>query len=288
MKIKISIGEKIFRVFNYIILTILALLCLYPFWHVAMASFSGELAIYTHQGLFLWPQDFSLEGYEKVLSNDNLWSGYFNTFILLIVGVPFGVFITSLGAYFLSRKGMLLKKPILFMVLIPMYFGGGIIPSYLNLKSLGLTGTLVGVVLITTIHVYYIIILRTAFSSIPESLYDAARIDGASHMQTLIKVVLPLAKASLAVIAMYYGMDIWNGWFWASSTLRDKKQFPLQVVLRNMLLEGGISGGADADVKTIESLKYGTIVISVIPVLFLYPMLQKFFTKGVMIGAVKE
>ncbi len=286
MKIKISTGEKVFRVFNYIILTFLAILCLYPFWHVFMASFSGEVAIYTHQGLFLWPEDFSLDAYKQVLANDDLWSGYRNTFFLLLVGIPLDVLMTALGAYFLSRKGMLLKKPILFMFMFTRYFSGGTIPFYLNLRDLGLTETLWGVILPFLCTTYYILILRTAFVSIPESLYDAARIDGAGHVQSLFKIVLPLSKASLAVIAMYYGMSIWNGWFWSSAILRDEKQFPLQVVLRNMLIED--TSGINTDVKSLEALKYATIVISVIPVLILYPMLQKFFTKGVMIGAVKE
>lgn len=286
MKVKKSTGEKIFIVCNYVLVTILAIICLYPFWHVVMASFSGEAAIYAHKGLFLWIKDFSLVAYKKVLANQDLWTGYRNTFFLLIVGVPLDVLMTSLGAYFLSRKGMLLKKPILFMFMFTMYFSGGTIPFYLNFRDLGLMDSLWGIVLAFMCTTYNMIILRTAFMSIPESLYDAARIDGAGHVQTLVKIVLPLSKSSLAVIAMYYGMGIWNGWFWSSAIIRDTKKFPLQVVLRNMLITQ--VAGTDTDAAALESLKYATIVISVVPVLILYPIIQKYFTKGVMIGAVKE
>lgn len=282
---KISTGEKVFRFFNYIILAILAFVCLYPFWHVVAASFSDEVAIYKHTGLFLWPEDFTLEAYKQVLANKNLWNGYKNTFFLLIVGVPLKVLFTSFGAYFLSRKGMLLKNPILFMLMFTMYFGGGTIPTYLNLKELGLMETLWGLIIPNLCSVFYIIILRTSFLSIPESLYDSAKIDGAGHLRTLFRIVLPLSKASLAVIAMYYCMNTWNSWFWDSIILRDEKQFTLQLVLRQMLIQD--TAGYDTNVKSMEALKYAVMVIAILPVLIIYPMLQKYFTKGVMIGAVK-
>lgn len=285
MKVKVSTGEKVFRFFNYIILGILAFICLYPFWHVVAASFSDEVAIYKHTGLFLWPDEFTLEAYKLVLKQSNLWSGFGNTFFLLIVGVPLKVLFTALAAYFLSRDGMLFKNPILFMFMFTMYFGGGIIPTYLNLKELGLLETLWGLILPNLCSVFYVIILRTNFCSIPESLYDSAKIDGAGHLRTLFKIVLPLSKASLAVIAMYYCMNTWNSWFWDSMILRDPKQFPLQLVLRGMLIQD--SAEFDTNIKSLESLKYAIIVVSVAPVLIIYPVLQKYFTKGVMVGAVK-
>lgn len=285
MKVKISKGEKVFRVFNYIIITILAFVCLYPFWHVVAASFSDEVAIFKHTGLFLWPEDFTLEAYKQVLAKDNLWTGFGNTFFILIVGVPLRVLFTSLAAYYLSRDGMLLKKPILFMLMFTMYFSGGTIPTYLNLRELGLMNTLWGRILPGLCTVYYIIILRTNFNSIPESLIDAAKIDGAGHWRTLLKIVIPLSKASLAVITLYYSMDIWNSWFWDSVLLRQEEKYTLQLVLRQMLIQQ--TAGYDTNVKTLEALKYATIVVSVLPVLLIYPLLQKHLVKGVMVGAVK-
>lgn len=286
MKVKISTGEKIFRVFNYIILTILAFICLYPFWHAVVASFSDEVAIYKHTGLFLWPEGFTLEAYRQVLAKKNLWTGFSNTMIVLIVGVPLRVLFTSIAAYYLSRNGMLLKKPILFMFMFTMYFSGGTIPTYLNFKELGLMDTLWGRILPGLCTVYYVIILRTHFNSVPESLIDSAKIDGAGHLRTLIKIVLPLSKASLAVIALYYSMDTWNSWFWDSVLLRKEELYTLQLVLRQMLITQ--TADYDTNVKSLEALKYATIVISVLPVLLIYPMLQKYLVKGVMVGAVKE
>lgn len=193
---------------------------------------------------------------------------------------------TCLGAYFFSRKNVYFKKPLFLMILLTMYVQGGTIPFYLTLKDLHLTGTLWGVIIPAALSTYNMIVLRTAFESIPDSLSEAARIDGAGHLTILFKIVLPLSKASFAVIAMYYGMNIWNSWFWASTILQKESQLPLQSVLRNLLIVDEASAELGVTVK--ETVKYATIIVSNIPVLFIYPFMQKYFTKGVMIGGVKE
>lgn len=219
--------------------------------------------------------------------------GYGNTLIILVVGLTFNMIMTSLGAYFLSRKNVLLKKPIMIFIVFTMFFEGGIIPFYLNLKDLHLTNTLWGLIIPFMIQTRNMIILRTAFSSIPESLIEAARIDGAGHITILTKIVLPLSKAMLAVILLYYGVHIWNSWFWASSILRERELYPLQVILREILLQNDMSsmaigGDAGSQDAVSMSIRYATIVVATVPILCVYPFLQKHFAKGTMAGAVKE
>ncbi len=293
MKIKRSRGERIFAVVNYVILTVIMLMCLYPVWYVVMASFSDSNLLMQHSGLLFRTAGFSTDAYVKVFKNPMLLRGYGNTLFILVVGVFLDIVMTSLGAYFLSRKNVMFQKPIMMLIMITMFFSGGMIPFYLTLKDLHLTKTLWGLIIPFMISTYNMIILRTSFSSLPESLIEAAQIDGASHFKILAKVVLPLSKAILAVMVLYYGVGIWNAWFWASAIIRDREQYPLQVILREILLQndvGSMSTGVSvADQEAVGmTIKYATIVVATFPILCIYPFLQKYFTKGVMIGAVKE
>lgn len=293
MKIKRSLGERTFQVFNYAVLTLLMIICIYPVWYVVMASFSDSNALMKHMGLLLKPLDFTAAAYKKVIENPMILKGYANTLFVLAVGLVCDMIMTSLGAYFLSRKGVLFKKPIMMFIVFTMFFEGGIIPFYLNLKELHLTNTLWGLILPFMIQTRNMIILRTSFSGIPESLIEAARIDGAGHLTVLFKIVLPLSKAMLAVIVLYYGVSIWNSWFWASAILRDREMYPLQVILREILLQNDMStmaigGDASSQDAIAMSIRYATIVVATVPILCVYPFLQKYFTKGTMMGAVKE
>lgn len=292
MNVKISTGEKIFQVFNYVLLSIVVLICLYPMWYVAMASFSDSSRLMSHSGLLLKPLGFSIHAYRKVFANPMILKGYSNTIFILAAGVIINVFMTSLGAYFLSRKGVMFKKPIMLMILFTMFFSGGMIPFYLNLRDLHLTNTRMGLIIPFMISTYNLIILRTSFESLPESLSEAAKIDGAGHITILFKIILPLSKAILAVMVLYYGVAIWNGWFWASTILRNRELYPLQVILREILISNdttAMNGGAGGDAEAIAmSIKYATIMVATVPILFIYPFLQKYFAKGVMVGSVKE
>lgn len=286
MKIKTSKGQKIFTVFNYCLLTFLALVCLYPFWHVIMASLSDELGLMKHTGVMLKPAGFTTEAYKVVFGDKGIYYGFKNTLVLMLIRIPLDLVLTALGAYVFSRKGVLFKKPLWLLCLFTMYVSGGTIPLYLTMKEFGLIGNIWGVVLPFMISTYNMIILRTAFNSVPESLCDAARIDGAGHVRTLFSVVLPLTKASIAVITMYDAISVWNGWFWSSIVFRKKEQYTLPVVLRDMIIEDTSSG--DGALLSLESVKYATIVVSVAPILIVYPFIQKYFAQGLMIGAVKE
>lgn len=292
MKVKISRGERIFHVVNYIILTIIALICLYPMWFVAMASFSDSSQLIAHSGFLLKPLGFNLQAYLKVFENPMILKGYANTLFILVAGVALDLVMTALAAYFFSRKGVMFKKPLMLFVLFTMFFSGGMIPFYLNLKDLHLINSRWGLIIPFMISTYNMIILRTSFESIPDSLTEAARIDGAGHITILFKIILPLSKAIMAVMVLYYGVSIWNAWFWASAILRDRELYPLQVILREILISNDLqamNGGAGADAEAIaQSIKYATIMVATVPILFVYPFLQKYFTKGVMIGAVKE
>ena len=292
MKIKMSRGEKIFQVVNYFVLSIIVLVCLYPMWHVAMAPFSNSTQLMAHSGFLLKPMGFNMQAYLKVFQNPMILKGYANTLFILIVGVILDLIMTALAAYFFSRKGVMFKKPLMLLILFTMFFSGGMIPFYLTLKDMHMINSRWGLIVPFMISTYNMIILRTSFESIPDSLTEAAKIDGAGHMTILFRIILPLSKAIMAVMVLYYGVSIWNGWFWASTILRDRELYPLQVILREILISNDIqamNGGAGGDAEAIaQSIKYATIMVATVPILFVYPFLQKYFTSGVMIGAVKE
>ena len=293
MKIKKSKGERAFQVFNYAFLMLIMLVCLYPVWYVAVASFSNSNALTQHSGLLFRPIGFSIDAYKKVFQNPMIGKGYLNTLFILIIGVFLDMVMTSMGAYFLSRKRVMFKKPIMLFIVFTMFFSGGMIPFYINLKELHLTNTLWGLIIPFMITTSNLIILRTSFESIPESLIEAAQIDGAGHIRILTTIVLPLSKAMLAVMVLYYGVSIWNSWFWASAILRNREMYPLQIILREILLSNDTSsmtaGASATDTEAIGmTIKYATIMVATVPILCVYPFLQKYFTKGTMVGAVKE
>lgn len=287
MKIKATKGERIFQVFNYTLLSALALVCLYPLWHVVMASFSDSDALLAQEGLLLWPIEFTLDSYKRVFANPNVVTGYRATFKLLILGVSWQMVMTILGAYVLSRREFMLRRPLMLAITFTMFFSGGMIPTYLNIEQLGLKGSIWGLIIPFSINTYNMIILRTSFESLPESLLEAAKIDGAGHLTSLIKIVLPLSKATLSVITLYYGVATWNAWFWAAQLMDDRTEMPLAVVLRDILINSQMQQ-MDTGVTSTEGIKYALIVVATVPILCVYPFIQKHFAQGVMIGAVKE
>ena len=298
MKIKFSSvrhspGENVFMVGNYFFLGIFSLVCLYPMLYVLFASFSNNNLLMQHTGALLAPRGFSVTAYQRVFKNPMILLGYRNTIFVLVSGVTLSLLMTSIGAYFLSRRNVMFKIPVMMAITFTMFFSGGMIPAYLNLRDLHLTDTLWGLILPGVISTYNMIIMRTSFQQIPESLTEAAIIDGAGHIHILFHVVLPLSKAIIAVMVLYYGIGIWNSWFWASIILRNRELYPLQVILREILLQnsaldmfGGVDAGEQESIAM--TIRYATIMVATVPVLCLYPFLQKHFAKGVMIGAVKE
>ncbi len=288
-----SRGYRVFTVFNYIILTAIALACLYPFYYVIAASVSDPEELMRSQGLLLRPLgEMTLDGYRMVFSNKLVLSGFGNTIFVLLVGLVFNLILTTLGAYVLSLRELMLRKPLTILVIVTMYFSGGLIPTYLNVKDFGMLDSLWSLIIPGAITTSNLIIMRSAFLSIPESLSEAAKIDGATHVQILFNVMLPLVKATLAVMVLYYAVSHWNAWFNASIYLRTPSKYPLQLVLRNILVESQTADmmqdiGAARSPQVQQLIKYALIVVSSLPIISIYPFLQKFFQKGVMMGAVK-
>ncbi len=292
MKIKVSWQQRCFDVFNVLFMLLLMVITLYPMIHVLMASFSDGEELLAHTGVLLWPKGFSLEGYTRALGNSAIVSGYKSTLFILVVGCLVNMALTIAGAYFLSRKDVMWKKPISMFIMFTMFFSGGLIPQYLTIKGIGLMDSLWAVIVVGAISTYNMIIMRTGFDSIPESLHESAVIDGAGHLTILARIMVPLAMPTIAVILLYYGVAHWNAWFNASIYLRSPNKYPLQLVLRGILLVNDTTamtqGMGDSETWAAgETIKYAVIIIATVPILCIYPFLQKYFVKGVMIGAVK-
>ena len=294
-KMKRSKGEKRLACINVVMLTFVLLITLYPMLFVLNASFSESSAVYRGE-VFLLPKGFNCDSYKRVFEHQAIMTGYANSLLYTVTGTIVNMAMTIIAAYPLSRKNLPFSKIIMGLIVFTMYFSGGIIPTYLVVdKWLGLGNTIFALILPGAISVYNMIIVRSYFvSSIPSELNDAAMIDGCSDVRLLLSVVLPLSLPVLAVIAMYYMVSHWNAWFDALIYMSDKKYYPLQLVLKSVLIDGSESLVSESDLESAltqvmlsESIKYSIIVVASVPVLAIYPFLQRFFIKGVMVGALK-
>lgn len=284
--------DKIFSVIVHVLLTLLIVVTLYPLLYVTFSSFSDGAQLITHKGFMYRPLGFSLEAYESVFKNPAILKGYRNTLFILVVGVCLNLTVTALGAYVLSRKNVMLNKVFIFIVVLTMFFSGGLIPLYLVVKGVGLIDSLWATIIPFTVSTFNLIIMRTAFMAVPDSLQESAKIDGANHFVILFRIIIPLSMPVIAVMILYYAVDKWNGWFYASILIKDRELFPLQLILREILIANDTSamssGASQGDQFQIgETIKYATIMVASVPILILYPFVQKYFVKGVMIGAVK-
>lgn len=293
-KIKLSTGDLVFTIINYVILTLLMLIVLYPLIYILSASFSSPRAVTTGR-VWLYPVDFSLVGYETVFKNSRILSGYGNSIYITAVGTLISLIATVMAAYPLSVRDLVGKNIIMGILTFTMLFSGGLIPTYLWINQLHLYNTHWALILPGAVGVYNVIIARTFFqSSIPHDLYESATLDGCSDFRYIISVVLPLAKPILAVLVMYYAVGYWNSYFSALIYISDPSKQPLQVVLRDIIMQNQLDPTTMVDVSLLqkkeglaELLKYSLIVVSSVPMLILYPFIQKHFVKGVMIGALK-
>jgi len=289
-KVKKSRGERIFNVFNICFMILFMIVCIYPFWYVICASFSRSTLLMGDQSAIMLPLGWSTSAYEHVFNTPTIWRGYGNTIIYVGVGTAINIFMTLLAAYFLSRKNLPGKTFVTIMIMFTMYFSGGMVPAYLNIQELGLYDTRWALLIPGALSTYNLIIMRTSMSGVDDSLTESAMLDGAGHMTILWKILVPLTKATIAVLVLYYGVGHWNAWFNSMIYLEDKTKQPLQLVLRQILILSDMSdagiGGDDMEMLS-ETIKYATIIVSTVPILALYPFLQKYFTKGVMVGAVK-
>lgn len=293
MVIKKTPQRRIFEVVNILIMIGMIIVTLYPMIYIVFASFSEPMEFLAHRGLLFRPLGFSTLAYEKAFVHPLLWPSYANTIFVVVVGVVVNIILTSIAAYFLSRENVLWQRPIAFLIIFTMYFSGGLIPMYLTVtQDFGLQDSLWSLILPVAINTFNLMIMRTGFASVPVSLEESARIDGAGHFTILFRIVLPLAMPTVAVMILYYGVFHWNSWFNASLYITSPSKYPLQLVLRQILLVNDTSSmttGVDAgsQMAVSETLQYAVIVIATLPILCVYPFLQKYFVKGVMIGAVK-
>ncbi|MEK8130910.1 carbohydrate ABC transporter permease [Paenibacillus filicis] len=292
VKRNINAADTVLDVIVYTVLFLLVAVTVYPLLYVILASLSDGDLLLAHRGLLWKPLGFSTLAYERALANPAVWSGYWNTVQLVAGGIAVNLTMTILGAYVLSRRHVLWNKPLTIFVVLTMFFHGGIIPFYLVVKGTGVLNTLWALLLPFAVKTFHLIIMRTAFLSLPASLEESAQIDGAGHLTMLLRIVLPLSMPVLAVIVLYTSVDKWNMWFYPSVFIQDKALYPLQLVLREILIQNytdNISAGVSAgDVRKVgETIKYATIVIATVPVLLVYPFLQKYFVKGALIGAIK-
>lgn len=289
-KIKRSKGDILYDSTNIILVLIISSICLYPMIHVAAASFSDPIQIMTHQGPLLKPLGFSLDGYKAVLQNAGIWVGYKNTILYVVLGTLINMIMTTTGAYVLSRNGFVMKKFFTLFIVFTMYFTGGIIPNFLLVKGLGLLNTRLALLLPNAIGTWNLLVMRTSFKNVPVSLVEAASIDGANDFVILWKIMVPVSKATMAVIFLFYAVGHWNAWFDAMVYLpMARNLYPLQLFLREILVTNSEISSGDTAINYIgELVKYASIVVSTVPILFLYPFVQKYFVTGVMLGSVKE
>ena len=295
MVTKRSPGEIIFDIGNAVFLGILTLIFLYPMWYVIMAAFSDPARFVSHTGLLWLPEGFSLAGFKMVLRTASIVTGYGNIILYVITGTALNILLTSMGAYVLSRKKLYIRRFLSLAIVFTMYLSGGLIPFYLTVRNLGLYNTRLALILPVGVNTWNLIVMRTSMSQVPDSLEEAAKIDGANDFVILFRVILPVIKSTVAVMVLFYAVQHWNSWFNAMIFLQDRSKYPLQLFLREILLSGSMtdiatgSTGEDVNnVLTMNMLKYCTIVVSTLPILCIYPFLQKYFVKGVMIGSVKE
>ena len=304
-----SKSRAAFLIFNAIFMIFMIIITLYPLMYVVFASLSVPTEFIAHSGLLLRPVGFSTISYERAFLHPLLLSGFANTLFVLVVGTVISTIFTACGAYVLSRTNLLWRKQISFLIIFTMYFSGGLIPFYFTVKDFSIAipwisrsgfiikefklyNSLWALIIPTMINTYNMIVLRTGFMSIPSEIEEAARIDGAGHLKILFRIFIPLARASIAVIILYYGVAYWNAWFNASIFIQNQEKYPIQLVLRQILFINageGMTAGVDMgeQLAVSETLKYSVIIIATVPILVVYPFLQKYFVKGVMVGAVK-
>ncbi|MGN8646223.1 carbohydrate ABC transporter permease [Gracilibacillus sp. HCP3S3_G5_1] len=289
---KKTLGERLFDYGNIIFLVLLSLVTFYPLLYILFASLSDPAYVAQTRGIMLAPKNFTVEAYKMVFNNPMIVTSYLNTLFYVVVGTAVNILLTSLGAYALSRKNVLWSNFIMFMIVFTMFFEGGLIPLYLLVNEMNLIDTRWALILPTAVSAFNLIIMRTAFQGIPESLEESARIDGANDFTILFRIVLPLSLPVVAVMILFYGVFHWNSWFHAMIFLQDRELFPVQLILREILIANDTSsmtsGVSAVDAMPIgETVKYATIIVATVPILCLYPFLQKYFVKGVMIGGIK-
>lgn len=292
MAIRESRGDKVFSVINFVLVTLFLLIVLYPLIYIVSCSFSDPTLV-GNGDVWLWPKGLNIEGYKRVFQDENIMIGYGNTLFYTIVGTALNLAMTLPCGYAMSKSTMPGYRLIMLYMMIPMYFGGGLIPTYLLVKNLGLLDSRLVLLIMGAVSVYNMIICRTFFKGIPKDLEEAAVIDGCSQWRVFVQIVLPLSQALIGVMILYYAIGHWNSYFNAMIYVRDNAKKPLQLFLRQILIVESTSsammeGEAVYEAEKLKHLlKYAVIIVSSLPMMILYPFLQKYFNKGVLLGSIK-
>jgi len=291
-KLAMTRGDRWFDIINIVVLGAITIMVLYPLLFVVSASVSSPAAVMEGK-VWLWPQGWTLQAYERVFADGAIMRGYGNSLTYMLVGTTINIALTICAAYPLARKDFVGRHVFTFIFAFTMFFSGGLIPSYLLVKSLGLMNSFWAVILPGAVSMWNIIIMRTFFQNIPIELQESAQIDGSSNLRTLFSIVLPLSLPVIAVMLLFYGVGHWNAFFQALIYLSDSDRYPLQLIIRQILLQHQMGSMVDAgetsaeQILLTEGIKYAVIVVSSLPVMLLYPFLQRYFVKGVMLGAIK-
>ena len=283
-------GEKIFNIFNVVLMLVIAFVMVYPFYYVLVASLSKSADFMMYRGFLYKPLGFNFDAYRIVFRDDRILRGFVNTLFILVTRVSIAMLLTVIGAYVLSRKKAMLVPGLMFLIIITMFFNGGMIPTYLNVRNLKLDNTMGALIFPSLINAFNLIIMRNAFEAIPQDIEEASFIDGAGCVRTLFEVMMPLVVPTIMVILLYYSVEVWNSWFDAMLYIRKKSYYPLQLILREILINNNTNGMGDtnADTETMaETVQYAVMMVATVPILIVYPLLQKHFVSGIMVGAVK-
>ena len=286
--IKQSLGSRIFNVVNVILLAFLAIITFYPFWDCLVVSVSS-LKSYLQTGIHLWPSEWSFEGYSYMIQTAELWTSYANRIFITLVGTLVNMIITIMAAYVLSKKDLKGHRILMFLAVFTMMFSGGIIPTYMVVKSLGLMNSLWSMILPSAINTYNLIVLRNFFADLPVELEEAAKLDGCTDVGILFKIMVPISKPAITTVTLFYAVDHWNDFFSAVMYISNRAKWPLQLFLRSMLFENdaAYSGSGESLFLLGQPMKMAAVMMSIILIMCAYPFFQKYFTKGVMTGAVK-
>lgn len=293
-------GSRIFNFCNILFFALIMIVCILPVWHVFCASFSNASWVMNQRGLIWYIKDLTLNGYQLVFNDNSIWTGYLNTFIYVIGTTVLGMFLTVMAAYALSRKDFIWANPLMLIISFTMLFSGGIVTLYILVtQTLNMYDSRWALILPNCMSAFYLILVRTAMQNVPDSLEESAMLDGAGRFTILFQIMLPLIKATLATVILYYVIGNWNSWFNAMIYIRSEDKKPLQLILKELLVDTNSSSNANVDISVLASgesgdavlykqlMKYCTIMVSTVPMFIFYPFIQKYFESGVMIGAIK-
>jgi len=292
VRMQVAWGARLFDLFNVTLLSLLCVITFYPFYYVLICALSDPQQLIAHRGLLLWPQGFSLDAFGRVFDNPIVRSGFLNTLIIVVGGTSLNLVLTCFGAYALSRRRLPCETALMIFIVFTLFFSAGLVPNYLLVRNLGLLDSRWAIVLPFAVSAWNLIILRAAFNAVPKDFEEAARVDGANDLAILWHIYVPMCMPSIAVVGLFYAVAHWNGYFYSMIYFSDRSLFPIQLVLREILISDNsdsmMVGEASSRAAIGNSIKYATVVVATLPILVLYPFLQRFFVKGMLLGGVKE